>query len=85
MSGIYCLCNHSAEAHGLARLEATGGPIDAHCYVRGCRCTVFEEDPTFEPVNENPAAADTVTGRDADAVEPGAGVNIGPARQGRNA
>lgn len=33
--------------------------------------------------NKNPAAAETATGRGADAVEPGARANLGPAREDR--
>lgn len=50
MNGRYCLCNHSAEAHGLLPADiAGGGKVAARCHVAGCRCTAFEEDPLYEP------------------------------------
>ncbi len=49
---IYCECNHSAPWHGLTERDAAqlqGGRAAAPCYVLGCMCRSFKEDPTYEP------------------------------------
>lgn len=38
-----------------------------------------------QSLKQNPVTGETVTGRGADAVEPGAGANLDPAREGSNA
>lgn len=43
---VWCLCNHTANDHGLLDYEATG-KIRAHCTL--CTCDVFQEDPLTSP------------------------------------